>query len=116
MIRRPPRSTLFPYTTLFRSVAAQGGEGVAEHQGGGGLADPALAADDGDRAAAGHRGLGPGDELALGPLGRAGAEVDAAAAQPVDEAPPAVPGGGGVAAQVALGGEVGRGGGGAARG
>src|SRR2546429_2649210 len=26
MIRRPPRSTLFPYTTLFRSV-------LAEHQG-----------------------------------------------------------------------------------
>src|SRR3712207_8028039 len=24
MIRRPPRSTLFPYTTLFRSVAADG--------------------------------------------------------------------------------------------
>src|SRR2546428_9702503 len=24
MIRRPPRSTLFPYTTLFRSAAAQG--------------------------------------------------------------------------------------------
>src|SRR2546429_5227200 len=24
MIRRPPRSTLFPYTTLFRSVATQG--------------------------------------------------------------------------------------------
>src|SRR3712207_7377973 len=24
MIRRPPRSTLFPYTTLFRSPAAQG--------------------------------------------------------------------------------------------
>src|SRR3712207_8759453 len=29
MIRRPPRSTLFPYTTLFRS---QGGE-VADHHG-----------------------------------------------------------------------------------
>src|SRR3712207_7349792 len=37
MIRRPPRSTLFPYTTLFRSVGAHevlgaepggGGEGV----------------------------------------------------------------------------------------
>src|SRR5258707_5109104 len=30
MIRRPPRSTLFPYTTLFRSVGtcAVGGEGV----------------------------------------------------------------------------------------
>src|ERR1051326_9641892 len=25
MIRRPPRSTLFPYTTLFRSVIADGG-------------------------------------------------------------------------------------------
>src|SRR5258708_25612638 len=25
MIRRPPRSTLFPYTTLFRSVVAFGG-------------------------------------------------------------------------------------------
>src|SRR5260221_11310942 len=25
MIRRPPRSTLFPYTTLFRSPADQGG-------------------------------------------------------------------------------------------
>src|SRR5258708_20676061 len=25
MIRRPPRSTLFPYTTLFRSVRAMGG-------------------------------------------------------------------------------------------
>src|SRR2546422_4124639 len=24
MIRRPPRSTLFPYTTLFRSVVAEG--------------------------------------------------------------------------------------------
>src|SRR3712207_7434031 len=28
MIRRPPRSTLFPYTTLFRSVV--GGEAVLE--------------------------------------------------------------------------------------
>src|SRR5260370_1572460 len=27
MIRRPPRSTLFPYTTLFRSVA-----GIGRHQ------------------------------------------------------------------------------------
>src|SRR2546425_3743090 len=26
MIRRPPRSTLFPYTTLFRSVRAKGQE------------------------------------------------------------------------------------------
>src|SRR2546422_3033243 len=27
MIRRPPRSTLFPYTTLFRSGATGGGDG-----------------------------------------------------------------------------------------
>src|SRR5690242_21175846 len=33
MIRRPPRSTLFPYTTLFRSVIAElGGAGAAVHR------------------------------------------------------------------------------------
>src|SRR2546422_5548458 len=29
MIRRPPRSTLFPYTTLFRSAAGAEAEGLA---------------------------------------------------------------------------------------
>src|SRR5438445_1467950 len=29
MIRRPPRSTLFPYTTLFRSLEERAGRGVA---------------------------------------------------------------------------------------
>src|SRR3712207_8472733 len=36
MIRRPPRSTLFPYTTLFRSVVATAGEqpgDAGEHAG-----------------------------------------------------------------------------------
>src|SRR2546430_9528531 len=40
MIRRPPRSTLFPYTTLFRSLEMQRdarviviGEDIAEHGG-----------------------------------------------------------------------------------
>src|SRR2546422_11516203 len=35
MIRRPPRSTLFPYTTLFRSLAslAVGGEGPLDRMG-----------------------------------------------------------------------------------
>src|SRR5256885_17225594 len=28
MIRRPPRSTLFPYTTLFRSVVFELGDGI----------------------------------------------------------------------------------------
>src|SRR3712207_6968659 len=42
MIRRPPRSTLFPYTTLFRSVAGAGAAGSdrgfhgLERRGGGG--------------------------------------------------------------------------------
>src|SRR5436305_3361118 len=28
MIRRPPRSTLFPYTTLFRSAPSRSGSGI----------------------------------------------------------------------------------------
>src|SRR3712207_7914936 len=49
MIRRPPRSTLFPYTTLFRSAARQhGGDG---HLG----ARPADAG--GDRGGAGASAL-----------------------------------------------------------
>src|SRR5258708_31261383 len=38
MIRRPPRSTLFPYTTLFRSdhdPAGRDPEGARPHEGGG---------------------------------------------------------------------------------
>src|SRR5690349_24006381 len=44
MIRRPPRSTLFPYTTLFRSQPAHflvvGAEGDAEHVGDHLVAEP----------------------------------------------------------------------------
>src|SRR2546427_9947450 len=40
MIRRPPRSTLFPYTTLFRSQTGRFKEGVSE-------AERALAIDGG---------------------------------------------------------------------
>src|SRR5258708_12746983 len=32
MIRRPPRSTLFPYTTLFRSFVCRGDCVIAKHQ------------------------------------------------------------------------------------
>src|SRR2546430_7234735 len=39
MIRRPPRSTLFPYTTLFRSLKAQGAPAHVVH-------DPPGRADD----------------------------------------------------------------------
>src|SRR2546426_6788341 len=33
MIRRPPRSTLFPYTTLFRSVCVDAAKHFAEREG-----------------------------------------------------------------------------------
>src|SRR5947208_5941288 len=63
MIRRPPRSTLFPYTTLFRShgggVAVRQGPGDSDRAGGG---DQLLAfqscvdqVDDVERPAAGDR-------------------------------------------------------------
>src|SRR2546422_10953874 len=50
MIRRPPRSTLFPYTTLFRSHAGErAGGDVGDQQCGGGH---------GERQRAGERGGG----------------------------------------------------------
>src|SRR5256885_8394401 len=54
MIRRPPRSTLFPYTTLFRSVADARQRGRAEGQGHQGLLGGLL---DLDAADADLRGL-----------------------------------------------------------
>src|SRR5256885_7567530 len=57
MIRRPPRSTLFPYTTLFRSWSRQ----VARTD----------SADDGRRAGRFRRGALPAETLAPGtPVGR----------------------------------------------
>src|SRR3712207_7748224 len=43
MIRRPPRSTLFPYTTLFRSLGGPGNDLLS-----GGSADDLLDGGDGD--------------------------------------------------------------------
>src|SRR2546426_8291144 len=40
MIRRPPRSTLFPYTTLFRSPGKLAAEGVGDGLAQAGFADP----------------------------------------------------------------------------
>src|SRR3712207_8350660 len=53
MIRRPPRSTLFPYTTLFRSegqlaAPVEGGAGGSAAFGGRGLEAVALAGDQGE--------------------------------------------------------------------
>src|SRR5258705_7025553 len=50
MIRRPPRSTLFPYTTLFRSELLRGFERV--------------------EMAAGDRGVNPDAQRAVHPGGR----------------------------------------------
>src|SRR3712207_8528717 len=54
MIRRPPRSTLFPYTTLFRSrqAAARGDDGV--DPAGDRAGDPALARADPPRGGEPH--------------------------------------------------------------
>src|SRR3712207_7866966 len=60
MIRRPPRSTLFPYTTLFRSDAGRA-DGVHEAP-----VEPAVAGEDG--------GPGLGGAGRFGSIGRGGGE------------------------------------------
>src|SRR3712207_8275699 len=59
MIRRPPRSTLFPYTTLFRSPAHPRGRplpaGPAPGPGRGGPAEPAGGRGGADHGLAGDR-------------------------------------------------------------
>src|SRR3712207_9245755 len=79
MIRRPPRSTLFPYTTLFRSVPAGAGRRAGGGSGGGGqlqrvrhsltVGEVAHAFDD-DRGRdfAGRRALGGSHDDLLGDL------------------------------------------------
>src|SRR3989441_216659 len=55
MIRRPPRSTLFPYTTLFRSRAVQSLEGDAQRTDRGDAVDASgTAVRDVTRAVGGH--------------------------------------------------------------
>src|SRR5256885_11149331 len=61
MIRRPPRSTLFPYTTLFRSM-------------GGGTASGAGAGLAFDEPFCDGRAAGSGDDTSLGALGVASDE------------------------------------------
>src|SRR3712207_8481973 len=75
MIRRPPRSTLFPYSTLFRSAEAVGGDPVERDDGLGGAAGLEVLQDQG--AGRGDRGVAVLG-VAVGP-GQA-ASVDGAAA------------------------------------
>src|SRR2546429_4610495 len=60
MIRRPPRSTLFPYTTLFRSETDDQESGQAENQEGEGIShgSPSLS----NHPAADHHGKRPRHE------------------------------------------------------
>src|SRR3712207_7577828 len=55
MIRRPPRSTLFPYTTLFRSGRVGRHVGDAEVTGRQGRLPDAAVVDDGDPVAVAER-------------------------------------------------------------
>src|SRR2546429_6205533 len=58
MIRRPPRSTLFPYTTLFRSLQRPQ---VGGREGDGATAGERLENGGGERGA--FRGIGPAADL-----------------------------------------------------
>src|SRR3712207_6922397 len=82
MIRRPPRSTLFPYTTLFRSRPAEAGrqaEGLLHPaaEAGGDLrhAKPEVRPDRGDEGVLGA--LDVGDELVDAPPAAPARVVDA---------------------------------------
>src|SRR3712207_7418184 len=55
MIRRPPRSTLFPYTTLFRSRAVRGPAGRVPDHGPGTGRRPLLPGGRGPRGCPGRR-------------------------------------------------------------
>src|SRR3712207_9288258 len=73
MIRRPPRSTLFPYTTLFRSRGAGGAllaaRGARGARGAGALARPGAGARAGV-GAAGRAAPGGGAPAGVRPGGR----------------------------------------------
>src|SRR3712207_7532895 len=66
MIRRPPRSTLFPYTTLFRSAGSQVGLDADDrpHAGAGGLLVEVVRAE--EVAVVGHRQGGHANPGRLG--------------------------------------------------
>src|SRR5438270_13955159 len=68
MIRRPPRSTLFPYTTLFRSALE---DGLGPELGALGLKDVGVGPEGDDRARAPARRLAVGSQL-LGDLAAIG--------------------------------------------
>src|SRR2546430_9061479 len=71
MIRPPPRSTLFPYTTLFRSLVQRGPPRRPRHRSGDHRASPLLVA--GQHAVRARGDVPPAARAALGPGARGAA-------------------------------------------
>src|SRR3712207_9373417 len=90
MIRRPPRSTLFPYTTLFRSMMKEGGAQAVKLEGGVRVAPQIKLLHEAGIPVMAHIGFTPQSEHALGGFrvqGRgSGAEQLLADAHAVQEA------------------------------
>src|SRR2546429_5771629 len=96
MIRRPPRSTLFPYTTLFRSLAAGAPAGVCEALRGYGadvglafqiyddVLDATATSDQLGKTAGKDQGAGKSTFVTLLGVGAARAEAERLAARAVD--------------------------------
>src|SRR3989442_8986137 len=90
MIRRPPRSTLFPYTTLFRSPVRLGDHDGREHD----HLDPRRlhpAAEPGPHDTRSATGGRPSDASARAPRAGAGAEGPRLLAPPVRAGLPSPP-------------------------
>src|SRR3712207_7394901 len=74
MIRRPPRSTLFPYTTLFRSSGRRAVQPLADRRAAEQRADEALAGgadEDGEFRKARGQGVEAREQLDVLPVGLA---------------------------------------------
>src|SRR3712207_9241090 len=87
MIRRPPRSTLFPYTTLFRSMMKEGGAQAVKLEGGVRVAPQIQLLHESGIPVMAHVGFTPQSEHALG--GYPGQGRGAGAEQVLTDAPAA---------------------------
>src|SRR2546427_8405546 len=96
MIRRPPRSTLFPYTTLFRSRRQRREHGLPARALGGARRGASCLGGRGEAAAADECGVGPPPRVEQRPARPApGAVRGARRGGPRPPPPPPPPSGGG---------------------
>src|SRR2546429_4111952 len=99
MIRRPPRSTLFPYTTLFRSVAPgngtiTGGSQTTNASGVATVGSWTLSPTAGQNTLTATSGTLSGSPVTFTATGTAGAAATIAANSPTRQTAPAGAGGG----------------------